>query len=279
MKIAIASDLHLEFKSLDLKNTEQADVLVLASDIFIAQDLHDHPQPTVPHSSALLKTLGSRQRKAQEYRDFIKGVSSEFEHVLIIAGNHEFYHGKWNKTHDYLRDEFSSFSNIKYLNDNSVTIDGIRFLGSTLWTNFNRGDPLAMMNADESMNDYRVVRVDDNDFYRKLRSRDVLKRHNQSMNWITEQLTHAVPTVIITHHAPSYASITAEYIGDSLNHCYASDLSELILDNTIIKLWIHGHVHSKHDYMIGETRILANPRGYAGHESIADSWTLEYVVI
>jgi hypothetical protein len=73
--------------------------------------------------------------------------------------------------------------------------------------------------------------------------------------------------VVVTHHAPSKASIKPRYQGDHLmNGGYSSDLSEFILDNPQIKVWTHGHTHDHFDYMIGSTRILCNPRGYAGYE-------------
>jgi Icc-related predicted phosphoesterase len=73
------------------------------------------------------------------------------------------------------------------------------------------------------------------------------------------------PFVVITHHAPSFVSVPEYYKHDHLmNGGYASDLSEDILDNENIKVWVHGHMHDPVDYKIGETRILANPRGYPG---------------
>jgi hypothetical protein len=62
-----------------------------------------------------------------------------------------------------------------------------------------------------------------------------------------------------------------------MNGGYHSDLSEFILDRPGIKLWTHGHTHELFDYMIGSTRVVCNPRGYDGHEAIADNFTLKVV--
>jgi Icc-related predicted phosphoesterase len=100
------------------------------------------------------------------------------------------------------------------------------------------------------------------------------------VNWLTSTLPQYADrkVVVITHHAPSFNSITEEYRRPSSYHGnggYASELSEFILDHPQIKVWGHGHVHSRHDYTIGTTRVLANPRGYAGHEQCAEDFTVQ----
>jgi hypothetical protein len=68
-------------------------------------------------------------------------------------------------------------------------------------------------------------------------------------------------------------SIDPTYKDDHhMNGAYYSDLSELILDNPQIKTWVHGHMHNQSDYMIGDTRVVTNPRGYMGYETIANTF-------
>jgi Icc-related predicted phosphoesterase len=96
-----------------------------------------------------------------------------------------------------------------------------------------------------------------------------VERHADSLRYISDQLSRASDrrVVMVSHHAPSFRSIDPRYRAQrEMNGGYASDLSNLILDNPKIKLWIHGHTHSPHDYMIGDTRVLCNPRGYVGVE-------------
>ena len=64
-----------------------------------------------------------------------------------------------------------------------------------------------------------------------------------------------------------------------MNGGYSSDLDEFIEDHPEIRLWTHGHTHHEFDYMIGKTRVVCNPRGYAGHEQRADEWRLKTVDI
>jgi UDP-2,3-diacylglucosamine pyrophosphatase LpxH len=267
MKIKIVSDLHLEFSDLLLDNNQGADVLILSGDIMVAQDLHDHPEPNNTADQQAIADgtgLGKRQQAAQRYRDFLKRCSFQFPHVIYIAGNHEFYHGKFHAGLDYLRAECSKFSNVYFLENETKIIDGVVFIGATLWTDMNKGDPLTQTVAQDSMNDFRVIRNDRKE-YAKLRSRDVIDRHIQSKQYIQLVLDNHKDDVcvVVGHHSPSYQSVHPNYASDlHLNGAYHSDLSELILDRPQVRLWTHGHTHHALDYMIGDTRIVCNPRGY-----------------
>jgi hypothetical protein len=89
-----------------------------------------------------------------------------------------------------------------------------------------------------------------------------------------------LPVVVVTHHAPSKLSIKPKYQHDQLmNGGYSSDLSEFILDHPEIRVWTHGHTHDTFDYTVGDTRVLCNPRGYAGYEERAEEFqVLEFEV-
>ena len=268
MKIAVASDLHLEIAKLDLQNTVGADVLVLAGDILVANDLHDHPKPEVPYPPALIKTLGSRQRKAQEYRDFIEGVSSEFKHVVVIAGNHEFYHGKWVQSVQTLRDEYGMYPNVHFLERDIFTLDDVTFVGGTLWTDMNNYDPLTLHAVSDMMNDYRMIRHDGLG-YTKLRPAHTVLRHRDTLSYFKTVIDDRKDSkiVVVSHMAPSFMSIHEKYRHDKLlNGAYYSELSEFILDRPQIKSFIHGHVHTEFDYQVGDCRVVCNPRGYVGFE-------------
>jgi len=268
VKIAVASDLHLEIAKLDLQNTVGADVLVLAGDILVANDLHDHPKPEVPYPPALIKTLGSRQRKAQEYRDFIEGVSSEFKHVVVIAGNHEFYHGKWVQSVQTLRDEYGMYPNVHFLERDIFTLDDVTFVGGTLWTDMNNYDPLTLHAVSDMMNDYRMIRHDGLG-YTKLRPAHTVLRHRDTLSYFKTVIDDRKDSkiVVVSHMAPSFMSIHEKYRHDKLlNGAYYSELSEFILDRPQIKSFIHGHVHTEFDYQVGDCRVVCNPRGYVGFE-------------
>lgn len=281
MKLAIVSDLHLEFGDINLQNTENADVLIIAGDLLIAQDLHDHPEPGNPPSMAERINLGSRQKKAYLYRDFLKRVSFQFPQVIIIAGNHEFYHGKWVGSLVTLRAEYSKHPNITFLERDSKLINDVLFVGGTLWTDCNKDDPLTLHALTDLMNDFTCIRNDGHD-YTKLRPIHTMSRHQQTLDYfkiILEQ-NKDKKCVIVGHHAPSFQSIAPEYVSQNLmNGAFVSDLSEFILDHPQIKLWIHGHMHANFDYLIGDTRVICNPRGYIGVESNANYFKLQYVEV
>lgn len=282
MKIAVCSDLHLEFQDIILKNEENAEILILSGDIMIAEDLHNHKHFEYnPYTTGALADLGRRQQVAVRFRDFLKRCSFQFPHVIYIAGNHEFYHGKWKASLDHLREECARFNNVYFLENDIKTIGEHTFIGCTLWTDMNKGDPLTLHAIGDMMNDFRIIRNDEHG-YCKLRPAHAMYRHHQSMSYIKNivQGMHDEKFVVVGHHAPSKQSTHPKYQNDYLmNGGYSSDLSEFILDHPQIKLWTHGHTHDPFDYLIGETRVVCNPRGYAGHDEHADVFQLKFLDI
>ena len=280
MKIALCSDLHLEFEDINLKNTEGAEVLILSGDIMIAEDLHNHPE-LHPMDPVNIPNLGRRQATALRFRDFLKRCSFEFPHVVYIAGNHEFYHGRWKASLDHLREECAKFPNVYFLECDTKVINDVTFIGATLWTDCNKGDPLTLHALTDMMNDYRIIRNDEHGFT-KLRPAHSMHRHHKTLSYLKAVLPDMKESkiVFVGHHTPSYQSMHDRYKNDQLmNGGYHSDLSEFILDHPEIKLWTHGHTHEPFDYMIGTTRVVCNPRGYAGHDPQADFFELKFLDI
>ena len=265
MRIKLVSDLHLEFSDCYINNNEAADVLILGGDIMIAQDLHDHMELlSAGWGGPDLEGLGRRQAAAQRYRDFLKRCSFQFPHVIYIAGNHEFYNGKFYAGIDYLRDECAKYPNVYFLERDTKIIDDVVFVGGTLWTDMNKGDPLTMHAIDGMMNDFRIIRNEKRN-YARMSPQDVVLRHRQTLDYFRQVLAEHEDKkcVVVGHHSPSLLSVHPNYSADKLmNGGYHSDLSEFILDHPQVKLWTHGHTHHPFDYMIGETRVVCNPRGY-----------------
>jgi len=282
MKIAVCSDLHLEFEDINLVNTEGAEVLILSGDIMTAEDLHSHPETNYGmYSSVNLADLGRRQLVALRFRDFLKRCSFQFPHVIYIAGNHEFYHGRWKASLDHLREECAKFTNVYFLENEIKVINEVSFIGATLWTDCNKGDPLTLHALTDMMNDYRVIRNDELGFT-KLRPAHSMHRHQQTMSYLKQVLPDLKDNkvVFVGHHTPSNQSIHEKYQGQHLmNGGYHSELSEFILDHPQIVLWTHGHTHEPFDYMIGNTRVVCNPRGYSGHDPQADLFELKFLEI
>lgn len=283
MKIAVCSDLHLEFEDIDLQNTEGADVLILSGDIMIAEDLHQHPNdpPTVTSPYAPYQNLGARQMAAMRFRNFLKRCSDAFPHVVYVAGNHEFYHGKWKASLQDLRDTCAQLPNVYFLERDVKVIDDVTFIGATLWTDMNKGDPLTLHAINDMMNDFKIIRNDEHG-YTKLRPAHAMYRHQQTIAYLKAILPDMKDRkiVFVGHHAPSKQSTHPKYKNDYLmNGGYSSDLSEFIMDHPQIKLWTHGHTHDPFDYMVGSTRIVCNPRGYAGWDENADRFQLKFLDI
>ena len=143
-------------------------------------------------------------------------------------------------------------------------VTDVVFVGGTLWTNMNRRDPLTMHAIEGMMNDFRIIRNDYRN-YACMSALDVAVRHDKTLAYIKliVQENKDKRCVVVGHHSPSFQSCHPMYGNDTLmNGGYHSDLSEFILDHPQIVLWTHGHTHHPFDYMIGETRVVCNPRGY-----------------
>jgi len=282
MRIKLVSDLHLEFSDINIQNDQNYDVLILSGDIMVATDLHDHPAPMKGAWDVVeLPDLGRRQAKAQAYRDFLKRCSFQFPHVVYVAGNHEFYHGKWYQTLETLSNECSKFPNVYFLECGSKKIDDVTFIGGTLWTDMNKCDPLTIHAAKDMMNDFRIIR-NDYDGYRNVKPLETVQRHKKMLDYIKTVVAEKSDEkfVVVGHHSPSFKSVHEEYQSETLmNGCYHSDLSEFILDRPQIKLWTHGHTHHPFDYTIGETRIVCNPRGYVSDGYSEDSGWNENILL
>ena len=276
MKIALASDLHLEFSDIELPNTEGAEVLILSGDICVAHSLHDHPIDKPVPADAMKP--GRNQGAAVRFREFFHHVSMEYDHVVYVAGNHEFYHGRYPDAYDWLRHEMKNYSNIHFLEQSSIELNGFTFLGGTLWTDMNKGDTTMMHLIENMMNDFRIIRNSQRN-YAKFSPLDAVLHHRQTVDYLKTTID-AEPDkkyVVVGHMAPSALSIHDKYKNQYyMNGGYHSDLSEFILDRPQIVLFTHGHMHDPSDYMMGDTRIVANPRGYKGHDPNADRFALKF---
>lgn len=265
MRIKLVSDLHLEFSDILIKNDQNYDVLILSGDILVA--------------SKVLKPLSEQ---GVRFREFLKRCSFQFPHVIYVAGNHEFYDsGKFFEGIDILRAACGVYDNIYFLERDTKVIDDIVFIGGTLWTDLNRGDPITMHAIRDMMNDYRAIR-NDKSGYVNLKPSDTAERHIRTKEYIELILKQNADKkcVVVTHHAPTYQSVSEYYRQDYvMNGAYYSELSEMILDHPQIALWTHGHMHQPFDYMVGTTRVVCNPRGYeSGHYNEDTGWNPDILI-
>jgi Icc-related predicted phosphoesterase len=277
VKIALASDLHLEFETISLPNTEGAKVLILSGDICVAHSLHDHPIDKPAPIDAMKP--GRNQSAAYKYREFFHHVIQEYDHVVYIPGNHEFYHGKYPDAIQWLRDEIANYNNIHFLDQDHIEIDNVVFVGGTLWTDMNKNDPTTMQLIENMMNDFRIIRNSQRN-YARFSPLDTVVHHRMTLEYIKNMVDSDTSKkyVVVGHHAPTPLSIHDKYKNEYyMNGGYHSDLSEFILDRPQIALWTCGHMHDPHSYYMGETFVACNPRGYAGHDPNAANFKLRFI--
>lgn len=249
MRVAFCSDLHLERSHLNFELPD-ADVLILAGDICVRDDLRPG-------------FIGTKFPDGT--REFFREVSAKYDRVLYVPGNHEHWSGELTKTTSDINAWFASegIRNVTCEDRFLIEIQGTRFILATLWTDMNRGSPLIMSQARFLMNDYSEIRYHG----ASLSSGIVADINAADRKFICDNLDHD-RIVVVTHHAPSTIGQTREH-SDYTYFYYNVGLEDMILDNPQITHWIHAHTHERVDYMLGETRVRCNPRGYLGIEKIA----------
>lgn len=281
-RIAYGSDLHLEFGGLVVENSVSADLLVLAGDVCVAEHFTREAANKTDKKSKRLRKVAAR------YREFFDIVAEEFPYTVMVMGNHEHYDGDIQQTGTLLKSVLADYPNIQLLEEEIYRVrEDLIIAGATLWTDMGRENPLTMHEVGYCMSDFHCISnsAAPRHPYRygnpKFTVQEAVRIHEKSRDYfkiIAE--THRESTVVVvSHHAPSEQSSDPRFRADLLTNAYYSELSELILSNPNIAVWIHGHMHNASDYRIGETRVVCNPRGYIGHEKIANNFQLRYVDI
>lgn len=307
MKIAVCSDIHLEFGTISLENTENADVLILSGDICVANDLKERDS----------YNIRGENDKSNQFHTFFQECCARFPSVIYIAGNHEHYHGDYAKSIGIIRSNLGYLVNLHVLDKESVILNDHLFIGGTLWTDMNKEDASTLRHIKGYMNDYRIIQnsneivnyktfenkdkpvgMTDEEWLAlpyesrvvakfatrpaKFSPEDSVRDHKAMLEFIKTTIKDnpTMPVVVVGHHAPSKQSVKPRYEGDVLvNGAYSSDLTDFILNHPRIRVWTHGHTHDQFDYMIGSTRIVCNPRGYIGYEYQADEFKLKFVEV
>lgn len=241
MKIQLHSDLHLEFYDETLFNGESADTLILAGDIGVFY----------------------KKNQLTRYTDFLKSCSVLYKHVILITGNHEYYRSSIETINHTIKEIISenNLDNVHFLDDEYVDIDNVRFFGTTLWTNYQRGgmtDTIAKELGASRMNDHHLIMANNQLFTVD----NAIDKCNHSLKCIEESKpSDDMHYVVVTHHAPTYESVSNLFKGNSMNACFVNDLDDFIGKVKPV-VWCHGHVHSQHDYKVHDTRVLCNAKGY-----------------
>ncbi|MDL9998310.1 metallophosphoesterase [Variovorax sp. J22P240] len=254
MKLLILSDLHLEVcRKFAAPKSHDFDAVILAGDI---------------------DTPGWRGIRWAA-RTFVSVP------VLFVAGNHEYFRQRADLAVHAMRQTATELG-VHFMDRSTLVVGGIRFLGCTLWTDFclaikgHEGERVAdqqtcRREAEANMPDYRFVRVADSRAVpgsrreavgRPLDTDDTLRYHRRDASWLSQALAEpfAGTTVVVTHHAPHWKSVSGQFQQDHLSGAFASDLPSSFFE--VPTLWVHGHTHASFDYSVGQCRVVCNPRGY-----------------
>jgi len=236
VKLQILSDLHLSVQTMEPVATD-ADIVVLAGDVA-------RPPAAVAWARRFAKP------------------------VVYVPGNHEFYGSSLPGTIAQLQ-SLAEGSQVHVLHNQSVELHGVRFLGSTLWTDFEVAGAGAQRDAAIAQSlqfnrDFSRIRLHGGADAPLFTPQDCAAMFAGNAQWLDAQLATPFvgPTVVVTHHAPALPSVAAQFAGSPLNVNFVSD-AQWLLAGRRAALWIHGHMHHRCDYTVDGTRVLCNPRGYA----------------
>lgn len=243
MRVAIASDLHLEFGQEITFDGVEADVLVLAGDVIVA--------------NALIGQSARHLSMAELYATVIDNACKNFKHVVYVMGNHEFYHSTLEETKSIIESFMSRWDNLVFLDNGAVTIDDVTFVGSVLWSD--TSSSVFAQFSKKLLGDFSVIRESEKKF---LQLDTYQKMHESCVDFIKYSCEGNKKTVVVTHHSPSSRSVAPQFVGSDLNCFFHSNLDDWIEYKENIVLWIHGHMHNRSDYYIGKTNIVCCPIGY-----------------
>ena len=231
MKAQLFSDLHLDVTPMEPPVGGDADLCLIAG------DLHE-----VDQGIAFIEEM----LKARD--------------VVYLPGNHEAYTASLARVRALFRQHAKRLPGFTFLDRSTVVYEDVRFIGATLWVDFDRQNPLAMIQGQGLIKDYQYIAHDTEN--RLILPADILQEHQRDLAFIEAELARPWQgkTVLMTHMAPSHRSCTGKYAGAYSNFLYASDL-ERLFHQYPINYWAHGHIHDAVDYQLGDARLISNPRG------------------
>lgn len=193
-----------------------------------------------------------------ELRAFAKSARKP---VMFVAGNHDYYYGIFNNVNKKLEQIDSNLPNFHFLNNRCVEIDEVRFIGSTLWSNFdlapNPGEFAVLVG--NRVSDFLVIKKNSTHAFSPY---DCWELNERSRRFLRDEIdaSFSGKRVVVTHFLPSPKSIHAKFEGDLLNPYFCCDCEDLMGQN--VPLWIHGHTHESTNFVHKGTRVIANPKGY-----------------
>ena len=265
MNIQLLSDLHLESNPhFTTRPVPGADLLVLAGDIGSYQN------------GSQLLTLGIADFGLARFSPLpvAQGGAAWPTPVFFVPGNHEYDGLDFDEAHARLRTACERLGMV-WLERQTVVLQGVRFIGCTLWTDFDALTTERAFTGEVTLAEQLKLRG------KALRAANFYLNKNHSLRggvplladavreqglasqaWLRQAL--AVPfegkTVVVTHFAPSLRSADPRYGLSPGTAGFCNALDDLL---PLAQLWLHGHLHCPNDYVHNGCRVVANPLGYA----------------
>lgn len=211
-------------------------------------------------------------RKYEDGQSWMAKLAQRFKYVVFVLGNHDCWGTNLTYEHDKIKQELEAqgLTNCFILEKTSLVLDQVKFVGGTLWTDYNRCDPMILGAARGTMvKDHHYIKVGPG--YSYVQPMHFYEIHMNTKKFIFNNVKRDDPDqkiVVVSHMAPTPKSIDRRFINSWRdNFYYYSDLEKRILaDGQEIDLWFHGHTHAFADYNVGNVRVVCNPRGYNGYE-------------
>ncbi len=230
MKIQILSDLHLgcykqfeRYRFLDSLRSKEADITLIAGDVGVASELEE----------------------------YISDLCSIFKKIIYVQGNHSLWNSSFSKNQILMEKIQSQYSNLEWLENRRIEINGQGIIGCTLWYSINHRNLKLFKNfADGWMIQDGYPNID--------------RAHKKSIEFLEANIKEG--DIVLSHHAPSFQSVHNKFLGNPYNCFFFTD-QEKIIKKCKPKFWIHGHTHTNFDYMIDKTRIICNPSAYPGENT------------
>lgn len=242
MNIHLVSDLHLELSKTypTYLQDVKADILVLAGDI--------------------------GKPFTDKYSNFIDYCAKLFSHVIVVAGNHEYYQSKLKKSmmdiDNKIKEICSNYNNVYFLQRDSIIINNVQFIGCTLW----------------SYCDKHANKTNDFVNIKHMTYATYVQLHMSDRKYLEQTLNNKVceKVVVITHHTPSYTLINPKYKGDCANSFYASHMDDIVGKAT---MWLCGHTHSSINTTINDCQCVINAYGYPGETREETGFNKELLLV
>lgn len=240
MKLRLLSDLHTEGCSFHYERLDE-DILILAGDIGVAQ----------------------------QAVNWIKALPKDLE-IIYVPGNHEYYKHNFEKVNSLFETEFED-TNITLLNNRVLVYKNVRFIGTTLFSDFGLYGEVEKIRAEfdskRGINDFRFIYTGEGEqesFWSVQNCKDQFYKSEQFLKEVLK-IPFEGKTVVITHFCPSEQSVHQRFKTSSITPFFASNCEHLM---GFSDLWLHGHTHDSFEYEIKGTKVVCNPRGYGSENKL-----------